>query len=247
MRRSQHGEDQWIIDNLPLPAHGTFVEVGVGRPCEGSGSIHFEDIGWNVILIEANPDLHHEIERTRKGKLFGCAAGNWNGTTRFVVKEEATHSGILRDVVRPADGNPWRGTKDREITVPINTLDSLLSVASVEKIDILSIDTEGTELDVWDGLDVNRYKPSVVIMEWNTTGLPDNSERMVKVMARSGYKPAHKTGGNFIFVPGAVSSSCRGPNENRIGISSDHFHHNFDSIVRGPQARHGADRGASGF
>lgn len=188
---SQMGEDRWLVENLSLPLHGVCVEVGVGRWREYSNSLHFEERGWDCILVEPNPDLHAEIRLRRLGQLFPVAAGNQGGSVAFTCENEPTVSGILR--------NPT-GNGCRRIEVPITTLTEILTEADVTHVDVLSIDTEGTELDVWAGLDLSRWKPRVVIVEWSTIGLPEDPMKIIRRLLADGYALVHVTDGNLIFT-----------------------------------------------
>uniref|UniRef100_A0A6C0E6T5 Methyltransferase FkbM domain-containing protein n=1 Tax=viral metagenome TaxID=1070528 RepID=A0A6C0E6T5_9ZZZZ len=52
------------------------------------------------------------------------------------------------------------------VSVPANTLTSILDrVAGIETIDLLSLDTEGYELDILKGLDLTRYRPRYMLIE----------------------------------------------------------------------------------
>ena len=37
-------------------------------------------------------------------------------------------------------------------------------------IDLISVDTEGTEIDVLEGLDLSRNRPHIIVAEYNTAG-----------------------------------------------------------------------------
>lgn len=183
---SQHGEDKWIVENLPLPQHGTFVECGVGHSAQGSNTLHFEQQGWDGILIEPDPRTRDEIKANRRARLFTCAAGAAEGTASFGLEAEPTLSGIRR-------------TGQHRIDVPVRTLNSIFQEAGINHVDLLSVDTEGTEIDVLAGLDVARYAPTVVIVEFHTCGLPVRPELILNAVTDSGYHLVHSTPGNFIF------------------------------------------------
>jgi hypothetical protein len=55
----------------------------------------------------------------------------------------------------------------RTIRVDVRRLDTLLAdhASDVERIDLVSVDVEGWELEVLDGLSFERYRPSVLIVE----------------------------------------------------------------------------------
>lgn len=183
---SQHGEDQWIVENLPLPQKGTFVECGVGHSATNSNTLYFEQHGWDGILIEPDARTQDEIRSNRRARLFTCAAGATEGTASFGLEGEPTLSGIKRPT-------------ENRIDVQVRTLNSILQEAGIDRIDLLSIDTEGTEADVWAGLDVQRHSPAVVIIEFHTCGLPVRPEVILNAVISKGYRLAYATPGNFIF------------------------------------------------
>lgn len=176
---SQFGEDKWIKENIELPTHGVFCEVGVGHPYEGSNTLMFEEMGWQGVLIEPDPRSWKLIEATRKARLETCAVGApvLGGWVDFNLNSDPTLSGIGR-----------RGTT---IRVPIRPLISVIG-----EVDLLSIDTEGTELDVWASYEL---KPKVVIVEWNTIGIDSQPQKILDQFAKDGYRNRHTTECNFIF------------------------------------------------
>ena len=167
---SQHGEDKWILENLPVPERGVFVDVGAADGRHLSNSLAFEQRGWSGIAIEADPrrDLGW-----RECVVEKVAVADFDGEIQFAQTPNPDLSGILRD-----------GTA---IKLPCNRLQTILDRNGTGEIDVLSIDTEGTELDVWRSFDVQRHRPKIVIIEWDTVGMPDRSEEILGVFRESGY------------------------------------------------------------
>lgn len=64
------------------------------------------------------------------------------------------------------------------IRVPSLKLETLLAKYNIGAIDLLDIDVEGTELEVWKSFDYTKHKPKVVIIESYTLGLSDNSAKI---------------------------------------------------------------------
>jgi FkbM family methyltransferase len=190
---SQFGEDEWIARNLqwalPPFRQGFFVEVGVCDPVEMSNTFFFEEHGgWNGLLIEPDPRTHPIIRQAgRRAKLIECAAGSFDGPVQFGVDPIMGHAGTLRT------GVPT-------IEVQQRTLTSILTDENVADVDLLSIETEGSELDVWAGLDKNKWRPMIVIIEWCTLGLPSEPHKILQQMNDDRYRSVHHTPGNFIFV-----------------------------------------------
>jgi len=77
-------------------------------------------------------------------------------------------------------------------------LDHLLFEISIPQLDILSIDTEGTEIEVFESLN-GLYKPTILIVEYLVFGGKDNYELVSKYFTDNGYDLVHRTLANCIF------------------------------------------------
>jgi len=188
---SQHGEDRWLSENLNLPHHGTFVEVGAADGRALSNTLWLEERGWHGIVIEPDERQYPALLRNRRCIVVAGAVGKvtTEGEQReMTFTAEPTHSGFLRD----------NGTRQ---LVPVWTLSQLLAVNRLPHVDVLSIDTEGTELEVWETLPP-AIRPGVVIMEYYTEGLStaDNRPALRAALEPVGYRVVHETPCNLIFV-----------------------------------------------
>jgi hypothetical protein len=76
------------------------------------------------------------------------------------------------------------------------TLDEVLERAGREKVDFVSIDTEGTELDVLRGFTLEKYEPALVLLEDKGRSLDKHRH-----LARHGYKLVKRTDLNNWYVP----------------------------------------------
>lgn len=190
---AQHGEDRWLARNwsrLGLPDQGTFVEVGAGDGRHLSNTWWLaNEKHWTGLLVEPDPRQTARLKANRpESNVETCAAGSATGTARFGLTPCPEHSGLLRDA-------------PQQIDVQVQTLTTLLHRNDIDHIDVLSIDTEGTELDVWAGLDLERWRPRLVIIEWDTVGLPSNRLAILDRLFHDGYQLAAELGGNLIFTP----------------------------------------------
>ena len=180
---SQFGEDRWIKENLN-PAIGNFCEVGAFDGMTASNTLYFEEHGWNGILVEPDPYFASECQKHRKAATWCCAAGLKNYTIFNKIDNEPQTSGLLR-----------KGKKAPCVVVP---LVDLLQASGISHLNLLSIDTEGTELEVWSTR--GHFHPTIVIMECATSGLPSTEEQTVRQMRIDGYEEVYKTETNIIFV-----------------------------------------------
>ena len=194
MYYAQHGEDVWLEKNwhrLGMPAHGVFVEIGVGNGRDHSNTLWLEERGWQGLLIEADPRLHDQIRANRKATLVPCAIGSKQAP--FCLMNNKYLSGFLR-------------THGQLIDVVTKRLTEILEEYHIESVDVLSIDTEGTEIDVWETFDCSKFKPKVVFAEWNTSGLPDKQVELTACIGKNGYHAECLLGGNIVFVRASPDS-----------------------------------------
>lgn len=160
---------------------GVMIEVGAGTPEHISVSKHFRDTGWRCICVEPNPkfvDAH-----TKKGnEIYQYACSNENKLGEFTIVNIPTwhkneNDGLSCSAIHPKYSIPPEA-KVEKIEVEIITLSTLLSKISLENFDLISVDTEGWELEVIQGLDLNKFTPKVIVLE--NMGNPKYSEHMFK-------------------------------------------------------------------
>lgn len=193
--------DEAAWDILDGSKPGLAIEVGA---CDGiffSNTYVFEQHGWNTLAIEPNPEWHERLRKNRKNFLT-CAVSDKNGTAELTVYDirQADHSAItsIRKDERLA---AQYGAKEIEkIPVVAQTLDKCIQawVPSTRPfmIDYVSIDTEGTELDVLKGFDIEWYRPRLMVIENNF-----NDPDVAKYLSQFRYVLATRIGVNDFFVP----------------------------------------------
>lgn len=186
---AQHGEDRWMEQNwaeLGLPEVGTFCEVGA---CDGillSNTYWLEHSkGWSGVLIEPEPRWGFMQKMRPKSTLLKIACGRTLAISLGQHPDCPSLSGELRlDVPR--------------VLVPCLPLETCLR--DLSSLDVLSIDTEGTELDVW--ATRGRFSPKLVIIEWDTQGLAasDQSGLIIERFRADGYSLRKTMDCNLIFT-----------------------------------------------
>lgn len=172
MYYGQFQTDKYISEYFDENYIGTCIDVGAENPIDGSNTYFFEQKGWDTYCIDANPNQYLRLQEHRK-KAFSFACGNenlkevefticsiFNGSVQGAVSSLKVDERLLSDHMQY---NPVL----TKVKVSVRTLNSFLEEQKVEKIDFLSIDTEGTELDVLKGFDINKYKPKLMVIENN--------------------------------------------------------------------------------
>lgn len=171
--------------------NGFFVEAGANHPTLRSQTFLLEQRGWKGILVEPIAEKFELIRQERpKSRAFRLALGapEQRGRAKFSVaagNDEA--SGLVVNAeVRVA----------RVEEVEVKTLDDVLAEAGNPKLDLVSIDVEGTELDVLRGFDLARHRPAILLVE-------DHLQKMQvhRHITRNGYRLVKRTGCNNWYVP----------------------------------------------
>lgn len=129
---------------------------------------------WTILSVEANPDFGPALKRTR-AFVHMCACGSEAGAATFHVNKTnpEAFSSLKPTTRRDLDGITDASWK--KVEVPVCTVDGLLALWQFPRLDLLCVDTEGTELDVLMGCDLGRWKPRVVVTEcWDKVGPIDD-------------------------------------------------------------------------
>lgn len=174
-------------------AAGTVVEVGANDPTTLSQSWPFEQRGWQAILVEPHPRYAQRLREQRKGRVFEVACGRpQDAGTTLTLYLSGGESSVSMDLMQPHG----LARVDGQVQVPVRTLDSILDEAQVAGIDLLSIDVEGFELPVLQGLDLRRRRPRLVLLEDHLYDLSKHRH-----MTAQGYALMRRTGSNSWYVP----------------------------------------------
>ena len=100
---------------------------------------------------------------------------------------------------------------ERVLRVKVTTLDAVLDAAKIPRIDFLSVDTEGTEIDVFRGFDLRKRRPALVLVEDPVLDL-----ELHRHLEASGYRLIRRTGFNNWYVP--ADSPARAPLFRRLRL-----------------------------
>lgn len=187
MFHSQCGEDKWLAENwatLGLPDVGYFVELGAGDGIYLSNTLWLErEKGWGGLLIEGDP--RQEVQSRGNCIIDRCVVGV--GRVSFGLHPtDSNLSGVNRPAIE-------------RMETDARTLTEIFDQHRIERVDLISIDTEGSELEVWRTIDQARWRPAIAIIELYTWKLADRSKEIISAMLADGYELIHRTDLNGIF------------------------------------------------
>jgi FkbM family methyltransferase len=161
---------------FPQQNFGVFVEVGAANPGYLSISALYRSLGWSVIAIEPNPSFC-ELHRKRGYDVleYACGDHDEDGVDFCVVDShragyemgEISFESFSSLAIKESYAKLSHDLDIRKIKVNMRRLDTILAThaVGVERIDILSVDVEGWELEVLTGLNFNKYNPRVLVIE----------------------------------------------------------------------------------
>lgn len=168
---SQNGEDRVLARLFPQP-RGYCVEVGALDGISISNTYYFEKHkrGWKCLLVEADPFSAAQCAHNRPRSITVAAAATSPelvGTLNFQIIENCrSMSGVNFDEFQIQHFEKHNTEFIPTWTqVPANTLDFMLEEARFPRVDFLTIDVEGHEFSVLQGFSIERWNPSVVVLE----------------------------------------------------------------------------------
>jgi FkbM family methyltransferase len=163
--RKNFSETDFIYDFFLKEKAGSSKErvlIDVGAHY-GLTMLKFAEAGWKVICFEPDDNNRAVLEKLVSDKKLkdvivdGRAVSDHEGMAKYYSSDVSTGiSGLLK--FHPSH----REAKNVEIV----TLSSFCKENKITGIDFLKIDTEGNDLKVIKGLDLNRNRPKVIICEY---------------------------------------------------------------------------------
>lgn len=159
--------DDRDYDRLPdfIPREGWIVlDVGANA---GIFAVQQANRGARVYAFEPNPHSYRRLTKTAAangldGQItsVNSAVGAEAGRGALVVPHGWTSNGMVVSGAGPAEAGA--------VSVPVDTLDHLVSTLALDHVDLLKIDTEGAELDVLRGGERALTTVARIVLEYHS-------------------------------------------------------------------------------
>ena len=155
-----------------------FFEFGATNGVELSNSLMLEsERGWTGLLAEPDPQWHEALMKNRKSTsiTFDCVFSESNKVMKFLSSQVGVLSSLedfsQEDANGPLAGNAKSRMQSYE-KIDVKTI-SLNDVHDKffdsQSIDYISVDTEGSELEILKSFNFEKYGPGVFTIEHNFT------------------------------------------------------------------------------
>jgi FkbM family methyltransferase len=172
-----YGMDRRLESYLGF-AGGTFIEAGANDGIAQSNTYFLENkYHWRGLLVEPVPKYHDMCRRARRAQVVNCGLGplQKDGTELEML------AGGLMSLPLAVDQALLRGRSVRQhaafgarefggqgpelVRTRVRALSKLLDELGLRDVDFFSLDVEGYELEVLEGLDFTRHAPRYLLIE----------------------------------------------------------------------------------
>jgi FkbM family methyltransferase len=191
--KAQAGQDRYLYQQFfsSKCGNGTFVEFGARNGIEHSNTYFFEKaLGWHGILFEADRREYKTLKQNRPNSIVFNGAICPKKTQNFINISISINPG-------------WSGMEDTYTqkrrsslytrnSVKCHHLASKLNKMNLKSVDLMTIDTEGSEYSIIKSFPWKQFQIQVVMIEsLNENKYPSqrgNQKRMIRVMQYNCYK-----------------------------------------------------------
>jgi FkbM family methyltransferase len=174
---------------------GFFVDVGANHPTQDSQSYHLEQHGWDGQLIEPEPACAAALRKARKAQVVECACSSPANAGKTMTLNVAG-AGAVYSTLEAAPA-ALGARQSHAVSVSVDTLDNILRTHCPGRtIDLLSLDVEGHELEVLEGIDLHTWRPRLVLLEDHVVNLAKHRK-----MRALGFRLLRRTGVNSWYIP----------------------------------------------
>lgn len=158
---SQFGQDVFLLDTLLKNRKGgVFVDVGGNDPVFWNNTYLLEKNDWSGVAFEPQQEFYKKWSEFRTAQCFPYAIGDKEGIVSF--SEGLTDSHGFSGV---SGFNKTASDNIKTYNVQQYPLSKILKDKNITKVDYLSIDVEGYEMNVLRGIDFETCDIHIVDVE----------------------------------------------------------------------------------
>lgn len=165
---AQEGEDRILLRYFENKADGFYIDVGAHHPKLYSNTYLFYKKNWHGINIDAMPGsmIPFQNSRTRDTNIEAAISDQEQELSFHIFSDPALNT--FDPVLAAQRINPVKKhSLQKKLTLHTTTLTKVLDqyLPPQQEIDFLSVDIEGYDLQALRSLDLNRYRPHLILVE----------------------------------------------------------------------------------
>ena len=188
--KSTHREDVTIWKKYfgGTTLDGFFLELGAFDGVAESNTRFFERcLGWNGLLIEANPIPFQKL-RTSRPRATRLLLAPTCSTETTISFNPTPFTNAKTESIRARHGKKT----PKAVSVHCGPMQAYLSALNIKQIDFMSLDVEGSELAVLQTIDFDKVKIQVLMVEskneYNPGGNSPQNIAVRSFLERRGYR-----------------------------------------------------------
>jgi FkbM family methyltransferase len=221
---AQNFEDVMLWRALKHLGKGFYIDVGANDPSIDSVTKMFYEHGWCGINIEPLEFHFLALQRERSRDInLRCAVGSSDGDIEIWECDVRGWASVDKDVI---DEHIAQGNTGSYSRVSMTTLSAICERHATSDIHYLKIDVEGFERAVLEGLDLERYRPWIVVVEATR---PHSTEEVHELweslLTESNYRFVYADGLNRFYLAHEHAE---------LAISFKYPPNFFDEFVKAP-------------
>ena len=196
---SQYGEDEFIaskLENYNL-RDAMYVDIGANHPTDISNTYLLYRKGQRGVVIEPNQELIGLFKKFRKRDIaLGIGCSNKSTILKFNISKTPVLSSFSND----------RGIiLDKQVYLPVMTLDQALENIEFQVISLLSIDVEGLNREVLEGATTSLKKTLIVCIEFDTS----EEKKGFETILNNDFELIHTVKCNLIYLNKELSAKLK--------------------------------------
>lgn len=192
---SQGDEEKYILQAVKSieREHGRFLDIGAWHPTNLSNTRALFERGWSGVMVEPSPEpllvLLREYGNEDRIQLLSGAVAVDRSITRFHATSDALTTSSEESYER------WKGVGGfyGSFYVPVITIPEILH--SFGEFDFVSIDAEGSSVDLLHALLATEMRPACICVEYDF-----RSEECMEAAASKGYRMLYTSSENVVFA-----------------------------------------------
>lgn len=205
-----------VVDYIFKKENGIYIDVGCNHPVYNNNTYLLNKKGWQGINIDIDKESVELFNLFRKKDFnINLAASSKKTELEYINFHDKSPINTIK-----TNQNQNLHALEKIRKIKSDTLDSIIEKSPYHnrKIDFVSIDVEGHEIEVIKGFNLKKYKPSIIVIEYLDISLKKieiknfnlqnivNSE-IYKMMINSDYHMVNWLHSDLIFAHNSFRES----------------------------------------